>query len=65
MTTHQAVEELIQTAFLFNGGEGDAGGYILRPKDEDDPLNQNIDVVVDGVFFEGDSRPQTPVGLCA
>ena len=32
MTTHQAVQELIQTAFLFNGGEGAAGGYVLREK---------------------------------
>ena len=34
MTTHQAVQELIQTAFLFNGGVGDAGGYVLPKRNE-------------------------------
>ena len=63
MTTHQAVQELIQTAFLFNGGEGAAGGYILRPKDEDDPLNQNTDDTVGVQFYQGEHH--TPLGLCA
>lgn len=33
MTTHEAVGVLVQTAFAFYGGEGDAGVRVIRPKE--------------------------------